>query len=77
MNLSYQAFQGWRPIGERWTGRLRGGTIYFMSAKAVGKDYKKPSMVTFRHSAGSLVYASDNEAIVKRLDGKKRRKTDE
>jgi hypothetical protein len=50
--LLFQAFFKKRPLGPKTTITLRRGDAYIMSSKAVGKDWKKPSLLTWRHAAG-------------------------
>lgn len=51
--LSYQWFQHFEPISDSYEIILNHGDIYVMSEKAVGTDWKKSSIATLRHSAGS------------------------
>lgn len=58
MNLHYQWFFKFKPVGERLILDLDHGDIYIMSEKAVGKDWKKSSIPTLRHAAGSIKYTT-------------------
>jgi hypothetical protein len=51
--LHYQWFKQHKPIGERVKLSIDSGDMYIMSAKAVGTDWKKPSIMTLRHAAGA------------------------
>jgi hypothetical protein len=64
--LSYQWYHRSQPIGKRFEVLLEGGSIYFMSEKAVGKDYKSSSKFTLRHAAGGPKYAPLNDFILKK-----------
>jgi hypothetical protein len=80
MYLSYQWFLRNLPVGARFCRELESDTIYFMSKKAVGNDYKKSSILTLRHAAGGEKYAPDNskwqqeEKNEKEGKGQKKRK---
>jgi hypothetical protein len=50
--LCYQWFHNYKPISDEIEFILEHATIYIMSDKAVGSDWKKPSQITLRHSAG-------------------------
>jgi len=54
--LMYWWFQNFRPVGDPITLMLNHGDIYVMSEKAVGFDWKRSSIMTLRHSAGSLAF---------------------
>lgn len=54
MLFHYQWFYKFEPISEMVTFDLEHGTIYFMSDKSVGYDWKRPSIITLRHSAGPI-----------------------
>jgi hypothetical protein len=62
--FSYQWFQNSLPVGHRFCKDLDHGTLYLMSQKAVGKDWKKRSILTLRHCAGRGKYALSNEEII-------------
>jgi hypothetical protein len=51
--LHYQWYFKGEKIGPLYTTILSHGDIYFMSNKAVGNDWKKSSIYTLRHAAGS------------------------
>lgn len=50
-NIYYQWFKNSEPVGKLFTYTLHHGDIYFMSEKAVGKDWKSRSKYTLRHAA--------------------------
>lgn len=54
--LCYQWFFKHKPFGERFDIVLNSGDVYYMSEKAVGCDWKKSSITTLRHAAGSDKY---------------------
>ena len=56
MPLMYWWFKNFEPVGEPTTILLNHGDIYAMSEKAVGFDWKRSSILTLRHSAGSYSY---------------------
>lgn len=56
--LVYQWFHRSEPVGQRFEIDLNHGDMYFMSDKAVGHDWKRSSIYTLRHAAGSSKYTS-------------------
>lgn len=50
--LFYQWYYQGKPVGNRLKFIFNSGDIYFMSAKAVGYDWKSKSKYTLRHAAG-------------------------
>jgi alkylated DNA repair dioxygenase AlkB len=54
--LVYQWFHNGNSIGKKIKLSLNHGDIYFMSEKATGNDWKKKSIYTLRHAAGSTKY---------------------
>ena len=54
--LCYQWFFKHKPIGKRFDITLKHGDLYYMSEKAVGCDWKRSSIPTLRHAAGSDKY---------------------
>jgi len=64
--LSYNWWKKNEPVGKRLEIQLPGGSIYFMSAKAVGHDYKKSSIYTLRHAAGGPKYAVPTAELLRR-----------
>lgn len=54
--LCYQWFFKHKPIGKRFDITLNHGDLYYMSEKAVGCDWKRSSIPTLRHAAGSDKY---------------------
>jgi hypothetical protein len=57
MPLLFQAYYKLKPYGEMTQVALRHGDVYVMCGKAVGNDWKKRSLVTLRHAAGSQTCA--------------------
>ena len=53
MRLMFQGHQHGEPVGEMTTITVNHGDVYFMSHKAIGKDWLHSSKVTWRHAAGS------------------------
>jgi len=58
MNIVYQWFHKNQSIGTRVERMLPHGCIYVMSRKAVGSDWKRPSILTLRHAAGCPKFTS-------------------
>jgi alkylated DNA repair dioxygenase AlkB len=56
MNLHYCWFHQSTPVSQPLVLNLHHGDLYVMSDKAVGFDWKRPTLVTLRHSAGSVLY---------------------
>lgn len=58
--LHYQWFYHNSPVGSRIVVNppLRHGDLYAMSEKAVGTDWRRSSMMTLRHAAGSSKFTS-------------------
>ncbi len=56
--LVYNWFNNSEPVGKQIKLKLNHGDIYVMSEKAVGTDWKKKSIYTLRHAAGSSKYTS-------------------
>ncbi len=54
--LHYQWFHRSAPVGHRVALALGNGDLYAMSSKAVGFDWKRPSIPTLRHAAGARKY---------------------
>jgi hypothetical protein len=50
--LHFQWFHKSKPIGKRVEVPLASGDMYAMSSKAVGTDWRCPSIPTLRHAAG-------------------------
>lgn len=50
--LHFQWYHRDKPIGERIRLKLASGDLYAMSEKAVGQDWRRPSIPTLRHAAG-------------------------
>lgn len=61
--LSFRAFQKNRyyPAGTETRIELEHGDIYFMSSAAVGSNWKKNSLITYRHRAGSLRFLEKDD----------------
>jgi hypothetical protein len=64
LSFHYQWFQKHLPVGERFCRVLPHGCLYIMSKKAVGNDWKKSTILTLRHAAGSGKYAPSNETLL-------------
>jgi hypothetical protein len=56
MPLRYRWYQNSQAVGEIGHLDLEHGTIYAMSEKAVGQDWKKRLILTLRHAAGAPKY---------------------
>lgn len=56
MPLVFRAYHKNQIISPKIELILNSGDIYFMSEKASGNDWKKSSLITFRHAAGSEKY---------------------
>lgn len=52
MDLCFNWYFKYKPIGEKLSISLNNGDMYIMSEKAVGYDWKKSKILTLRHSAG-------------------------
>jgi hypothetical protein len=50
--IHYQWYRQSAAVGKLFTAILRHGDMYYMSAKAVGFDWKKKKTLTLRHAAG-------------------------
>ena len=53
MPIEFRLFKRFATVGEPIRVTLHGGDIYAMSEKATGFDWKKSSILTLRHAAGS------------------------
>lgn len=56
MPLSYQWYLNNEKVGEKMIFKIKNGDIYIMSDKAVGYDWKRKTILTLRHAAGSSKY---------------------
>ena len=56
--IHFQWFHRHKPIGSRKIFTPNHGDIYIMSEKAVGNDWRKSSLYTLRHAAGSTKYTT-------------------
>jgi len=56
--LVYQWYHNGNSFGQKIKFSLNDGDIYFMSEKATGNDWKKRSIYTLRHAAGSTKYTN-------------------
>jgi len=56
--MTWQWYKNSKTVGEPFNVKLNGGDIYIMSEKAVGQDWKKRSLFTLRHAAGSKAFSS-------------------
>lgn len=54
--LHMQWFARHRPVGERIALDVPPGSVYAFGAKAVGRDWMRPSILTLRHAAGADKY---------------------
>jgi len=61
MDLHYQCFHKSKEVGKRITIPLHGGDLYIMSEEAVGYNWGKPSLHTFRHATGDVKYTTTKE----------------
>lgn len=52
--IHYQWFKNSIPVGKLFSYTLKHGDIYFMSEKAVGKDWRHRSLYTLRHAAANV-----------------------
>jgi hypothetical protein len=52
MELHFQWFHRYYPVGETFKFTLNNGDMYLMSEKAVGTDWKRSGIYTLRHCAG-------------------------
>lgn len=68
MPMKWQWFHRSNPVGEAFEFNFEGGDVYVMSEKAVGTDWRSPSIHTLRHSAGCAKYTT----IAPRKPSKKR-----
>ncbi len=59
--LHYQWFHRGSPVGTRVALALDHGDLYAMSEKAVGYDWKRPSIPTLRHAAGARSYLTTKQ----------------
>lgn len=59
--MHFQWFKNFKPVGERIEFTLNHGDLYLMTEKAVGFDWKKSSIFTLRHAAGSKKYTTIKE----------------
>ena len=64
MNLHYMWYYKSRPRGYNISMFLEPGDIYCMSEKTVGTDWKKSSIYTLRHAAGSANYTTKTDKII-------------
>lgn len=56
--LCYHWFHRGDPVGRKITIQLAHGSLYIMSEKAVGFDWKKKVVPTLRHAAGCAKYTT-------------------
>lgn len=59
MPLCFQWYYKTKAQGKMLSININEGDIYFMSKKAVGKDWKKRNTFTLRHSAGCEKYTGE------------------
>ena len=53
MCMNWQWFHRNKPVEKTFEFVINSGDLYMMSEKAVGNDWKKSSLLTLRHAAGS------------------------
>jgi hypothetical protein len=53
LSICYQWYRHGNPVGYTMEIPLNGGDMYLMSEKAVGTDWKKPTIYTLRHATGA------------------------
>jgi alkylated DNA repair dioxygenase AlkB len=63
--LHFQWFHKSKSVGKRMKFELNDGDMYVMSDKAVGFDWKKKSIMTLRHAAGSDKFLEIKEKVIK------------
>ena len=51
--LAYRWYKNRQPVGDPISITLGHGDVYVMSAKAVGTDWKRSTILTLRHAAGT------------------------
>lgn len=66
--LHYQWYERFKPVGKRMEFILNSGDLYIMSEKAVGNDWKRSSILTLRHSAGSKKYTNPKNEKLQYVD---------
>ena len=59
MPLCYQWYKQFQKVGDRVSLMLDHGDLFFMTDKAAGGDWKRPSIYTLRHAAGAAQYIGD------------------
>lgn len=69
MPLQFCWFKNFKPISEHFRITLNGGDIYAMSSKAVGCDWKRSSIPTLRHAAGSEDFLNKEIERIKTKSG--------
>jgi len=68
MPLMYWWFRNFQPVGEPVVLNLNHGDIYVMSEKAVGIDWRRSSIMTLRHAAGTVTaLKKERERILKKV----------
>jgi hypothetical protein len=58
IQLCYQWYHRFNPIGDNMSFKLKHGDMYIMSDKATGYDWRKSSQYTLRHAAGCSKYTT-------------------
>eukprot|EP00164_Ancoracysta_twista_P013610 GFYU01021801.1.p1 GENE.GFYU01021801.1~~GFYU01021801.1.p1 ORF type:complete len:339 (+),score=20.23 GFYU01021801.1:74-1018(+) len=58
MDIQWQWFHKSSPVGKRYVNYLGHGDMYIMSEKTVGYDWKRSSIHTLRHAAGSKKFTT-------------------
>lgn len=64
MPMKYGWFHKCKVVGKTLTVDIPGGSLYFMSEKAVGADWKSNSKYTLRHAAGADKYLKMKGEVV-------------
>ena len=64
MPMKYGWFYKSNVVGKTLTIDVPGGSLYFMSEKAVGADWKFRSKYTLRHAAGASKYLKMKGEVV-------------
>ena len=69
MPMKWQWFHRSSPVGEPFSFVFAGGDVYVMSEKAVGADWRSPSILTLRHAAGAPKYTTLQPPKIKKDQG--------
>jgi len=63
MPIKFKWHYRYKELGKSITINLNDGDMYIMSEKTTGYDWKRGSIYTFRHCAGSAKYTKEKELI--------------